>query len=98
MGKNLETQYSFRCEKETIKKLEFIAKENTRTRNQEMKHVIKKYIDEYEKEHGKIILEETEKLNNKLIEAAKLATGVKLGEKLGDMTIEAIQKRKTPPQ
>ena len=42
MGKNLENQYAFRCDKETIKKLEFIADQHTRTRNQEMKHIIKK--------------------------------------------------------
>lgn len=56
MGKNLENQYAFRCDKETIKKLEFIADQHTRTRNQEMKHIIKKYIDEYEKEHGEIVV------------------------------------------
>lgn len=58
MGKNLEPQFAFRCDKKTIQKLEYIAEENTRTRNQEMKHIIKKYINEYEAEHGEIQIEE----------------------------------------
>ena len=57
MGKNLEPQYAFRCDETTIKKLEYIAKKNTRTRNQEMKHIIKTYIQEYENKHGEIIIE-----------------------------------------
>lgn len=68
MGKNLEPQYAFRCDEITIKKLEYIAKENTRTRNQEMKHIIKEYIAKYEKEHGEIEIKEhqtkTEALND----------------------------------
>lgn len=59
MGKNLEPQYAFRCDELTIKKLEYIAKENTRTRNQEMKHIIKDYIAQYEKEYGEIKIENT---------------------------------------
>lgn len=58
MGKNLEQQYAFRCDTETIKKLEYIAKINTRTRNQEMKHIIKQYIQTYEIQHGEIKIEE----------------------------------------
>lgn len=56
MGKNLEPQYSFRCDAITIKKLEYIANKNTRNRNQEMKHIIKNHIAQYEKENGPIIL------------------------------------------
>ena len=59
MGKNLEPQYAFRCDETTIKKLEYIAKVNTRTRNQEMKHLIKSYIQEYENKHGEIVIEPT---------------------------------------
>ena len=58
MGKNLEKQYAFRCDDETIKKLEYIASKNTRTRNQEMKHIVKQYIDTYEHEHGEIRIKE----------------------------------------
>ena len=52
MGKNLEKQYAFRCDDETIQKLEFIAKKHTRNRNQEMKHIIKEYINEFENKYG----------------------------------------------
>lgn len=58
MGKNLETQYAFRCDDTTIKKLEYIAQKNTRTRNQEMKHIIKQYVEQYESNNGEIIIEE----------------------------------------
>lgn len=58
MGKNLEPQIAFRCDKNTIAKLEFIAETHTRTRNQEMKHIIKQYIESFENEHGKITIEE----------------------------------------
>lgn len=61
MGKNLEKQYAFRCDDTLIKKLEYIAQQNTRNRNQEMKHIIKQYIDVYEIQHGEIKLDETEK-------------------------------------
>lgn len=58
MGKNLEPQIAFRCDKNTISKLEIIAEAHTRTRNQEMKHIIKQYIESYETEHGEIMIEE----------------------------------------
>ncbi len=58
MGKNLEKQYAFRCDDETIKKLEYIAAQHTRTRNQEMKHIIKQYVDAWEEDYGKINVEE----------------------------------------
>ena len=61
MGKNLEKQYAFRCDDTLIKKLEYIAQQNTRNRNQEMKHIIKQYIDVYEIQHGEIKLDESEK-------------------------------------
>lgn len=86
MGKNLETQYSFRCDKETIKKLEFIASQNTRTRNQEMKHIIKEYISKYEKEYGEIQIEK-ESIVEQIIE---IAPGGKLGGELADITLEKI--------
>lgn len=58
MGKNLEKQFAFRCDDLTIKKLEYIAQTHTRTRNQEMKHIIRQYINRYELEHGPIKIEE----------------------------------------
>lgn len=60
MGKNLEKQFAFRCDDNTIKKLEYIAQSHTRTRNQEMKHIIRQYINRYEMEHGEIIVEDSE--------------------------------------
>lgn len=60
MGKNLEKQYAFRCDNTLIKKLEYIAQQNTRNRNQEMKHIIKQYIDVYEIQHGEIKLDDKE--------------------------------------
>lgn len=58
MSKNLEKQFAFRCDDLTIKKLEYIAATHTRTRNQEMKHIIKQYINTYEEDNGKIKIEE----------------------------------------
>ena len=69
MGRNLETQYSFRCDEVTIKKLEYIASQNTRTRNQEMKHIIKIYVADYEAKHGEIKIEPSSM--QKAIEAQK---------------------------
>lgn len=54
MGKNLQKLYSFRCDDELIDKIEVIAKENTRTRNKEIEHVLKLYVKDYESKHGKI--------------------------------------------
>lgn len=54
MGKNLIPLVSFRCDNEMKAKLEYIANKNTRTRNEEMIHIIKKHIAEYEAEHGEI--------------------------------------------
>lgn len=59
MGKNKTKVTGFRIEDENIlKKLSITAKENHRTRNKEVEHALKKYIDEYEKEHGEIKLPE----------------------------------------
>lgn len=57
MGKNLEKLYSFRCDEKTITKINYIAKEEDRTRNDQIKHLIKKCIRDYEKEHGEIKIE-----------------------------------------
>lgn len=70
MGKNLEPQYAFRCDEITIKKLEYIAQRNTRTRNQEMKHLIKEYILKFEAENGEIQIKE-KKTRKEAIEAQK---------------------------
>lgn len=90
MGKNLETQYSFRCDRETIKKLEYIAKQNTRTRNQEMKHIIREYIAEYEKKNGKIQIQE----DTILEKIAMKMPGHQLGDANAEKVIEKILEKK----
>ena len=90
MGKNLETQYSFRCDRETIKKLEYIAKRNTRTRNQEMKHIIREYIAEYEKKNGKIQIQEDTILEKIVMKMP----GHQLGDANAEKVIEKILEKK----
>lgn len=90
MGKNLETQYSFRCDRETIKKLEYLAKQNTRTRNQEMKHIIKEYIAEYEKKNGKIQIQEDTILEKIVMKMP--------GRQLGDVQGEKYLEKKLEKQ
>lgn len=101
MGKNLEPQFAFRCDKETIEKLEYIAKQNTRTRNQEMKHIIKNYVRQYEQEHGEIptkttaqIWEEQKELmkNSNVSPAKKLSESWKKGKNFGETTVDEIQE------
>ncbi len=92
MGKNLEPQFAFRCDKITIQKLEHIAQKNTRTRNQEMKHIIKKYINQYEAEHGEIQIKEQEKKKIKINPLNPLGTGYEVGDALGEMVAEKIKQ------
>jgi hypothetical protein len=54
MGKNLQKLYSFRTDDVIIKKIEYIAKQNTRNRNQQIEHLLKECISKYEKEYGVI--------------------------------------------
>ena len=58
MGKHLQKQYPFRTDEITIKKLDYIADKNTRTRNQQIEHLAKLCIADYEAEHGELIIEE----------------------------------------
>jgi len=43
-------------------KFRYIAEYNARSCNRELEHLIKKQIDEFEKEHGKILKEDIESL------------------------------------
>lgn len=43
-----------RMEQEIIDKINKIAEEENRSTNQQITYIIKKYIENYEKEHGKI--------------------------------------------
>lgn len=58
MGKNLQKLYSFRTDDNIIKKIDFIASQNTRNRNQQIEHLIKLCISEYEDKHGELFIEE----------------------------------------
>lgn len=58
MGKNKEPQLTFRCNKEMQRKLSEIAKKETRSRNEEIKFILKQYIDQYEADHGEIKITE----------------------------------------
>lgn len=62
MGKNLKPQFSFRTDKELIKKIEFIAEQETRNRNQQIEYLIKKCIKEYEEKNGKLIYTKNEEV------------------------------------
>ncbi len=55
MGKNKTKVTGFRIEDESIlEKLNVIAKENCRTRNKEVEYALKKYVENYETNHGTI--------------------------------------------
>lgn len=55
MGENKVKVTGFRIEDTSIlEKLNIIAKNNCRTRNKEVEFALKKYVQDYEKEHGEI--------------------------------------------
>ena len=55
MGLNKTKVTGFRIEDEKIlEKLHIIAKKNCRTRNKEVEFALKKYVEQYETEHGEI--------------------------------------------
>lgn len=59
MGKNKVKVTGFRIEDESIlDKLGIIAKNNCRTRNKEVEYALKKYVLDYESEHGEIKINE----------------------------------------
>ena len=58
MGKNLQKQYPFRTDETIIKKIDYIAELNTRNRNQQIEHLLKECINQYEAVNGKLIIEE----------------------------------------
>lgn len=58
MGKNLQKLYSFRTDDSIIKKIEYIADSNTRNRNQQIEHLLKECIKEYEYKHGELLVDE----------------------------------------
>lgn len=50
-------QFVIRADKETIEKISYIAKENERSANQEIVHMIKQRIKAYESMNGEIKIE-----------------------------------------
>lgn len=57
MGSNLP-RYTLRIDDSLLKKISYIAEYNDRSTNKEIERLIKKYIADFEKENGKIILPE----------------------------------------
>lgn len=59
MGKHLTKVTGFRIEDESIlEKLNVIAQENCRTRNKEVEFALKQYVQNYEKQNGRITIGE----------------------------------------
>lgn len=50
------SKFTLRAETDLLKKLQFIAKYNGRSSNQELTVLIRKYIEKYEQKHGEIRL------------------------------------------
>lgn len=48
------SKFTLRIDSELLKKFQYVAKYNARSANQELVTLIKKHIDEFEKQHGKI--------------------------------------------
>lgn len=55
-------RFTIRTEQEVIDKIGYIAQKNERSSTQEIVYLMKRRIKEYEKENGKIILEEKENI------------------------------------
>lgn len=47
-------KFTLRTEAELLKKFRFVAEYNARSANRELEFLMKKYVAEFEKEHGKI--------------------------------------------
>lgn len=55
MGKNLLKQYNFRTNEEIVKKMNFIAEANSRTRNREIEYLLKEHIKNYEQANNVVL-------------------------------------------
>ncbi len=55
-----ELAFTLRVYRESVQKLDYIAEANGRSRNSEINQAIKQYITRYEKENGRIELEDAE--------------------------------------
>ena len=54
--KDNKSRYTLRVEQEILDKLAYIAEYEGRTKNRELEQMIKRRIEAFEKEHGKIEL------------------------------------------
>ncbi len=50
-------QFNFRTEQETLNKIKYIAEKEDRSTSQEIVHLIKRRIEQYEKDNGEIHVE-----------------------------------------
>ncbi len=53
-----KTPFTFHVEDEYLKKMRYIAKQDTRSLSNLLEHLCKLYIEQYEQEHGKIEMEQ----------------------------------------
>lgn len=51
-----KSRYTLRVEQELLDKLAYVAEYSGRTKNREIEQLIKRHIEEFEREHGKIEL------------------------------------------
>jgi len=49
-------KYTLRVKSELLKKFRYVAEYNARSANRELEVIMKKHIDEFEKNHGKLDL------------------------------------------
>lgn len=49
-------KFTLRVDSELLKKFRFIAEYNARSSNREIEVLMRKHVDNFEKEHGKIVL------------------------------------------
>lgn len=56
--------------------------------------MIEKYIDEYEAEHGKIIIEEKEENKRRISPLNPLGAGLTVGDTLGGIVVDKIKQKK----
>lgn len=81
-------------DEDTSMKIAYIAKKENRSASNLTEYLIKRAIDEYEKENGEIIIENIKKEDGTYMKIIKAVTGVTAGQILGDKTVEAIKKHR----
>lgn len=64
MKGNYYTPFSLRISEDMHEKLKFIAVNHKRSENKEIEYILEQYIKQYEKENGKITINENEDKNN----------------------------------